>query len=41
MKIYQNILGKYVVCDKDGKIVIITEERKLAIAYARKINDRV
>lgn len=39
MKLYQNKLGKYVVYDKRGKVVIITIERKLAIAYARKVND--
>ncbi len=39
MRLYQNKLGKYVVYDKRGKVVIITVERKLAIAYARKIND--
>lgn len=39
MRLYQNKLGKYVVYDKRGKVVIITIERKLAIAYARKVND--
>lgn len=39
MRLYQNKLGKYVVYDKRGKVVIITVERKLAIAYARKVND--
>jgi hypothetical protein len=39
VRLYQNKLGKYVVYDKRGKVVIITIERKLAIAYARKIND--
>jgi|TARA_A100000172_G_scaffold22600_2_gene12901 hypothetical protein len=39
VRLYQNKLGKYVVYDKRGKVVIITVERKLAIAYARKIND--
>jgi len=38
VRLYQNKLGKYVVYDKRGKVVIITIERKLAIAYARKIN---
>jgi len=27
--------GKYIVYDKSGKVVIITTERKIAIAYAR------
>jgi hypothetical protein len=39
VRLYQNKLGKYVVYDKRGKVVIITVERKLAIAYARKVND--
>ena len=39
MRLYQNKLGKYVVYDKRGKVVIITIEQKLAIAYARKVND--
>tara|TARA_R110002126_G_scaffold260209_1_gene403214 strand:- start:412 stop:531 length:120 start_codon:yes stop_codon:yes gene_type:complete len=39
VRLYQNKLGKYVVYDKRGKVVIITIERKLAIAYARKVND--
>jgi len=27
------------VCDKDGKVVIITEHRHHAIAYARSLKD--
>ena len=39
MRLYQNRLGKYVVYDKHGKVVIITEHRHHAVAYARSLND--
>ena len=31
----------YVVYDKDGKVVIITVDRHIAVNYARQKNDRV
>jgi len=27
--------GKYIIYDKSGKVVIITREKRIAIAYAR------
>jgi|TARA_R100000734_G_C3238210_1_gene43768 hypothetical protein len=27
--------GKYIIYDKQGKIVIITRDKKVAVAYAR------
>ena len=27
--------GKYIIYDKQGKIVIITREKRIAVAYAR------
>lgn len=30
--------GKYIVYDKKGKVVIITTDKRVAIACARKIN---
>ena len=36
MRLYQNKLGKYVVLDDNGKIVIITHHKKIAEAYAKK-----
>jgi hypothetical protein len=36
VKLYQNKLGKYVVCDKAGKIVIITHHSGTAKAWLEK-----
>jgi hypothetical protein len=33
--------GKYIIYDKRGKVVIITRDKKVAIAYTRSKNDRV
>tara|TARA_Y100001972_G_scaffold38472_1_gene47413 strand:+ start:174 stop:296 length:123 start_codon:yes stop_codon:yes gene_type:complete len=33
--------GKYIIYDKNGKIVIITRDKKIAIGFARSKNDRV
>jgi len=30
--------GKYIVYDKNKKLVIITRDKRIAIAHARKIN---
>jgi len=27
--------GKYIIYDKSGKVVIITREKRIAVAYAR------
>jgi len=29
--------GKYILYDKSGKVVIITREKRIAIAYARAL----
>jgi len=29
--------GKYIIYDKKGKVVIITTEKRIAIAYARSL----
>jgi len=34
--LYKNILGKYVVCDKAGKIIIITHHHGIAKAWLEK-----
>ena len=36
MRLYQNKLGKYVVCDKAGRIVIITHHHGIAKAWLEK-----
>ncbi len=36
MTLYKNILGKYVVCDKAGKIIIITHHHGIAKAWLEK-----
>ena len=38
MTLYKNKLGKYVVCDKAGKIVIITHHSGIAKAWLEKEN---
>jgi len=31
----REVCGKYIIYDKTGKVVIITREKRIAIAYAR------
>jgi len=33
--ILKEFRGKYIIYDKSGKVVIITREKRIAIAYAR------
>jgi len=33
--ILREFRGKYIIYDKTGKVVIITREKRIAIAYAR------
>ena len=33
--ILREFRGKYIIYDKQGKIVIITREKRIAVAYAR------
>tara|TARA_R110001606_G_C15161002_1_gene627016 strand:+ start:426 stop:539 length:114 start_codon:yes stop_codon:yes gene_type:complete len=33
--ILREFRGKYIIYDKSGKVVIITREKRIAVAYAR------
>jgi|TARA_R110000796_G_scaffold14761_1_gene47991 hypothetical protein len=37
MSLHQNNIGKYVVCDKNGKVVIITHHKRIAEACAKRV----
>jgi len=34
---FREFRGKYIIYDKSGKVVIITREKRIAIAYARSL----
>tara|TARA_Y100000389_G_scaffold103012_2_gene99890 strand:- start:3446 stop:3568 length:123 start_codon:yes stop_codon:yes gene_type:complete len=33
--------GKYIIYNKNGKVVVITKDRGIALRIARRANDRV